>query len=823
MSSDDDNDKLKEKLGQLRRGFIVSLPVQIKDIQKHWEQVRNTAGDDESLRTLYRMVHSLVGSSGTFGMNAISSAARNLEQHLKRIMDAEGPVGAAEEAIARALLLTLVQTVQAALKQEGRLREGERLLLNDPPPNHEGKTVFLVESDQHVSEFIALNLENAGYRVQAFPDTAAAKQAIEHHRPDALILDMLFPEGQENGLAAVAAIRAMHHLSIPVIFLSARDDLETRLQAVRAGGDAYLLKPVDMEELLQRLEEVIPRITQRMRILVVEDDTHQADYYALGLRQGGMEVETLDDPKRILDVLASFKPDMILMDLYLPDIRGDELAALIRQDKDYSDIPIIYLSTEADLDQQLDALRQGGDDFLVKPVALEQLLEAVQARLRRVQELAGHVRLQECGQSAHVSAGKSDRERFMQALETLPVGKEAPRHAMLFVKIDDYPGLRQKLGVRLAEKAYAELANLLRQSLGPQDSICRCTGAALAVLLREHTPQEARELAESMRERVAGHVFRVDGEDVRITCSLGLAFSGEDEKDAFDLLERADTSCTQAQAAGGNQVQEYHEQAAEPVRDEQQELWEGRIREALEKQGFFLVYQPIVSLHGEAVENYEVLLRMRAEDNDSYLPGQFLPAAARAGLLQDIDHWVLEEAAKRLAYQQEQNQQERFFVKLSEASLVSPDLTGWINEVMARHGLFGHNLVFELAEHDAGANLHETIQLGRELVKRGCGMLIEHFTGEERAFKLVEMLPVNYVRLHRDLISHLKQEPARRRLEQVVGRLRAADRKCIASFIEDAEILTFLFKAGVGYVQGFFTQAPSELLLYDFQESMAGG
>lgn len=821
----DDNYKesLEEKLAQLRQGFVSNLPLQIKDIQRRWEQVRSTAGETQVLETLYRVVHSLIGSSGTFGFTGVCDAARNLEHHLKSIMESKTPVSPAEEAITRALVMTLVQAVETALKQEGAKDGGESLLWAASRQEKRGKHVFLVEDDRHVCDYLQLNLETAGYQVRTFNDTVSARQAIEKQRPDALIMDIMFPEGRTAGLEAVIEIRALHHLSIPVIFLSARDDLEARLMAVRAGGDAYLIKPVNIQELLQRLAEVIPRDADSMRILIVEDDTRQAEYYALGLKQGGLEVEILNEPMRILEVLPAFKPGLILMGLSLPDIRGDELASLIRQDKAYSRVPIIYLSAEASLDEQLDALRHGGDDFLLKPVQLEQLLEAVQARLRRAQELSGHTRLEGAPiQTAPAPAqqAKSDRERFMHSLESLSVGEQGPESAMLFVEIDDYADMKTALGIRLAEGVFAELAELLQGQLGEQDSMCRCTGASLALLLRGHTHEAVHEMAEGMRTLVAGHVFTADGKNIRLTCSLGIAFSGKDEKDAFELLERADLSCKQAQAADGNKIIEHQPQAAVAVRDEHYDEWVQRVRAALKNKGFFLVYQPIVSLHGDAVENYEVLLRMRGEDGESYMPGQFLAAAGQAGLMPEIDRWVLEEAARKLVVQQQQGQHEHFFIKLSAESLATPGLTEHVTQVMSKNGLFGSNLVFEVAEQDAGAQLQEIIRFGRELAKRGCSLLIEHFSGEDRAFKLLSMLPVQYVRLHRDLIRNLHQHAAQQRLSSVVDRLAADNKQCIASFIEDAESLTVLFQSGVGYVQGFFTQAPSELLLYDFRDGM---
>ena len=113
------------------------------------------------------------------------------------------------------------------------------------------------------------------------------------------------------------------------------------------------------------------------RIIIIEDSVILAETYSLILKQAGMITTTVTDPLCLLETINDFQPDLILMDLYMPKCTGFELAAIIRQEMNYTRIPIIFLSTEADKYKQLAALSIGGDDFLTKPISPDHLVSAV--------------------------------------------------------------------------------------------------------------------------------------------------------------------------------------------------------------------------------------------------------------------------------------------------------------------------------------------------------------------------------------------------------------------------------------------------------------
>ncbi|NCQ33129.1 MAG: response regulator, partial [Armatimonadetes bacterium] len=147
-----------------------------------------------------------------------------------------------------------------------------------------------------------------------------------------------------------------------------RDDLALRLRARRAGADALVVAPANVEDILRVLRAVaVPPAGDPYRVLIVEDDRAQGVFAESVLRNAGMDARVVEDPLAVLDTLQDFKPDLILMDLYMPRCNGMELTTLIREQSAFLNTPIVFLSGESDQEVQFEVIGAGADDFLAKP------------------------------------------------------------------------------------------------------------------------------------------------------------------------------------------------------------------------------------------------------------------------------------------------------------------------------------------------------------------------------------------------------------------------------------------------------------------------
>jgi len=208
------------------------------------------------------------------------------------------------------------------------------------------------------------------------------EQSASH--PAAILIDIVFAEGSIPDADKFAKLHEGLNCHVPVIFISARQDMEARLAAARAGAVRYFTKPLDLGKLAQTLDGLTARVPkQPYRILYIEDEQQQLDYYTSVLEESGMVVEALNDPLKGLEAMSRFQPDLVLLDVYMPICSGLELAQVIRQEDSYAQTPIVFLSTELNLDRQLTALNLGGDDFLTKPLDPTRLVMSVSARAKR--------------------------------------------------------------------------------------------------------------------------------------------------------------------------------------------------------------------------------------------------------------------------------------------------------------------------------------------------------------------------------------------------------------------------------------------------------
>jgi PAS domain S-box-containing protein len=375
---------VSDTLAKLRKQFADQLPEKLEIIRANFRRLDPSAWQTIEAEVLLRLLHGLTGSAGTFDMQSVSNAARALETRLAALLKTKAAPGATEWQVFGAELDHLVRLARIKLQSNAPSLKPPQLSLR----LERSPLIYLVEDDAAQAAHLSRALQDDGYRVQVFASTdqfraTCASSAAE--RPAAVIMDMIFPEGYDAGAALLTELKAKHTRCPPVLFISVRDDISARLAAFRAGASRYLVKPVEINHLIDLLDELTDRQPpQPFRVLMVDDDPLLLEAQAAMLRSVGMEVFTLSQPLKIMEVLDGFSPDVAVLDVYMPDASGPELAAILRERDEQQHLPILFLSAETDLTRQLLALNLGGDDFLVKPVQPDHLIAAVTSRARRV-------------------------------------------------------------------------------------------------------------------------------------------------------------------------------------------------------------------------------------------------------------------------------------------------------------------------------------------------------------------------------------------------------------------------------------------------------
>jgi EAL domain-containing protein (putative c-di-GMP-specific phosphodiesterase class I) len=280
-------------------------------------------------------------------------------------------------------------------------------------------------------------------------------------------------------------------------------------------------------------------------------------------------------------------------------------------------------------------------------------------------------------------------------------------------------------------------------------------------------------------------------------------------------------ACEVARSSGGNQIHTHSVVVSEQIGQENEQEWDSVIRTTIDEERFYLAYQPIISLKGDTCHRYEVLLRIIDETGHVILPGQFLSIAEKTGLSDEIDHWVISTALRKLAETRKDNDDTQFYIKLSGKSLADAGLPVWIGEQLKENNLVSDGIVFEIPERTAIDDLKSAIAFVKSMQSLNCKVAFEHY-GHSDQPQLLKHVPVDILKIDGALISGLAvNEENQLKVKAILELANEHGKECIAECVADAGSLAQLWQYGVDFIQGNFVQEPSKNLDYDFEGEIA--
>jgi diguanylate cyclase (GGDEF)-like protein len=531
---------------QLRRYFAGRLPARLAEVEAARDAARDAGWAGEPLWTFHRLAHSLTGVGATFGFPEITAVARRLEDVLKAALAVAAAPPAAEEV--DALLDRLREIARRSLNPTSDTGAIAAAPERATAPGGDEGLLFLWSDDPGFGDGLADQLRPFGYEVQPFVDLAALELEVERDPPAAVLLDWEGPSDGED-TRRIAALGSSRGRAPKRVFLSARGDLAARLEAVRSGGDAYFAKPVEVG----LLAETLDRLTgggpaDPFRVLIVEDDPDIAELHAKALGEAGMTVTVVGDPMAVMVPLFRLQPDLILMDLYMPGCTGPELAAVLRQQEGYVGTPIVYLSTEQGIEEQIAAISAGGDEFLNKPIAPRHLVAAVEARARRGRVLATRI-------AYDGLTGLLNHSHLKQQIEIEISRAARERWEVCYARIDldRFKSINDAFGHAAGDRLLKSLARLLRQRLRNSDVLGRYGGDELAVVLPHTDGPTAWRVLDQIRESFSHLRPSAGGGEMAATLSCGIAVFPA-FPNGQELIEAADAALYEAKGAGRNRV-----------------------------------------------------------------------------------------------------------------------------------------------------------------------------------------------------------------------------------------------------------------------------
>lgn len=392
------------------------------------------------------------------------------------------------------------------------------------------------------------------------------------------------------------------------------------------------------------------------------------------------------------------------------------------------------------------------------------------------------------------------------------------QYELLYITLDNFKQIRDQLGLLVSDVIINETASLL-QSISTKEDVLARFGDHTFTLLSVVEEDSDNSRAETLRQQIEKHAYPSEKLTLHPTCSIGIVRSSGDYKNANEFINAVYQACEQARIQGGNRIflSESPCNTEPEVCGNEADL-DKLILHALETEQFRLLYQPIVSLHGDTRENYAVLVRLLDNHEEEIRPSQFMAQTESLGKIQQLDRWVIRKAIAELSQHRSQGKKVNFFINISGASLEGDSILLWICDCLQEFEAKGSWLAFQIHESEAKNRLLELRQLMEGLKKIKCKIAIDQFGNTPKPTTILDSLPIDYVQFAPSLIDGLIEDQDKQDiLFELNTTIQAHNVKTIAAGIDETNSLAVLWSVGVNYIRGYFIQEPTPSLDYDFK------
>ena len=683
--------------------------------------------------------------------------------------------------------------------------------------------IIIIDDSFNNEEKLAQLMRNSGYsaHITRVEDDEDLEEALKKRQIDLL----LYSIGMELiSLPETISILKNHSsLTVPVVALKKAGDATNTVEVMRAG--AQDLSSLDTED---HLELVIRR----------ELKAQQTAYQLTRIQNINAETE-----KRCESLLDSSRDAIAYIHEGMHVYSNQSYLELFKFDasEDLEGMPILDMVDDDDRDKFKDFLRQynaspqttdskfelslrdsSGDafngemEFFPANIDDEPCIQVVIRNQIDNTELEKQLALLSQRDSV---TGLYNRQYFMDSLEqTVKDAQQGKYQAcMLFINLDNLGDIRKNISVVGYDKFLNALSREIEKTAGKNDIFSHFESHKFTAIILDQKTEEIEDYANKLRLAVRDFSTEVENQTLSTSCCIGITVIDENTPDANEVLHRSERAVDQASENGPDSQLLYQPKEGELTQKEIDANIIDDLKDALSNNRFLLYFQPVISLHGDTDERYEVFLRLKDKEGNTVPPDEFIPAAERTGMIQAIDRWVFLNTITTLTNRWKEGHKCLFFVKLNATSIKDTSLMNWLGEQLKKYNVPKDSLIFEVKESVAVTNLKQTAELSHALQNLNCGFAIDDFGKGKNPFELLKHIPADYLKLEplfmNNLSNSVDNQEAVKKITEVATSM---NKLTIAQCVEDATSLSVLWGMGINFIQGRFLQEPSPTMDYDF-------
>ena len=543
---------------------------------------------EELKQEAIREAHKLAGSLGTFGFAEGSSIARQIEELLLSSNGKRGNLeielgneeNAAEVAtnslvsdrtaekandllpIPNSPSASKLAQLVAALHQQLNATPHTNTSTSPTPPSPtsspklfttQQSRLLVVAEDTELAQRLVMEAVSWGMHADSVNNLSAARVIIQNTHPDLVVLDLSFSDSSEDGLVLVKELSGQNP-PVPTVVLTGRDSFSDRVEVARMGACAFLRKPMQPSQVMEAVNQVLQQnFHPKFKILAVDDDQQILASLETLLQPYGFRLITLNDSLKLWEVLEATTPDLLVLDVDMPNVNGIELCKVIRNDPKWNSLPVLFLSSHKDIETIQQVFGVGADDYLNKPIEGPELVTRIFNRLHRIQVLRSIA-------EKDLLTGVANRHKCTQDLERLLRMASRYKQNLCFaiLDLDYFKQINDVHGYACGDKVLQRFGKLLLQNFRSEDVVARWGGEEFAICMYGIVKSVALRRLNQLREDFRQEEFDgKDGKKFGLSFSAGLVEYPQDGNDLPSLYRHADLALHGAKLGGRDRIGEF--------------------------------------------------------------------------------------------------------------------------------------------------------------------------------------------------------------------------------------------------------------------------
>jgi len=705
----------------------------------------------------------------------------------------------------------------------------------DLSDQHTKGEVLIVEDTPASLKLLSDLLTEAGYYVRQAPNGELALWSAQSRPPELILLDIRMPG--IDGFEVCRRLKSTPELAqVPVIFLSAQHDTDDKVHGFELGAVDFIAKPFQAEEILARTDAHVKlgraqkalaaeralleeRVAERTAELAKEVEQRRANEEFLRLASQVFEatqdaIVVTDRDGRIVATNPAFTQ---ISGYTAEEVRGRHAILLHAGEQDAATFGAMAQSvlTTGHWSGEILARRKNGETYpgllsaslvrdeqgqVINHVAVFMDITERKAEQHLIDFLSNHDAL--TGLPNRLLA----RERFAQTLAA--ARREGRCVAVMCLDLDRFKSINDSYGHDMGDKALQVVSKYLTETVREGDTVTRQGGDEFQIIVDDDTQLSATiSLAQKILAGLRKELM-IDGQQITVTSSIGIAVSLTDGESFDELVRNADTALFRAKEIGRDNYAFFTERMDAEIRDKL--AIQGQLRGAIARDEFEVHYQPQVCLKTGAMVGAEALLRWDSAVLGKVPPNRFIPLAEEYGLVNSIGEWVLESVCAQMkVWQDEGLGKIKVAVNLAAGQFANDATVPYVENTLRKFGVAAEYLGLEITEGTVMGDPNKAVAALRRLKDIGVSISLDDFGTGYSSLSYLKRFPIDVLKIDKSFVDDVTTDSADAAIAlSVISLAHNLNMRVIAEGVETREQVQFLTERGCDEMQGYYFSRP---------------